>query len=306
MSDQIVLVTGAAGLIGDAVRSLLESCGAGVIAVDQIPATSDGRALVQCDVTDIHRLHSIVKGRQVRGIVHCGAFSGPMVARDNPYAIVQVNVVGTANLLELARIHGLGRLVFCSSTSAYGPTPKGPVAEDVPLVPTSVYGASKVAGEQLLNGYSAQHGVDGVSIRLSWVYGPRRTTDCAIRTMIEDALAGRPTRMPFGRDFYRQYIHVEDAAAALVAALDAPSLPRSVYTVTGGTYATLGEIGAMVRRILPSADIELGVGSDPVDDVQEEFDIAAARRDLRYRPRHSLEDGIRHYAAWIRERGALR
>ena len=81
-----------------------------------------------------------------------------MVAQDNPYAIVMVNVVGTANLLEAARIHGLRRFVFCSSTSAYGPTPPGPVPEDVPMAPSSVYGASKVASEQLVNAYARSTG----------------------------------------------------------------------------------------------------------------------------------------------------
>jgi nucleoside-diphosphate-sugar epimerase len=225
-----------------------------------------------------------------------------MVARDNPYAIVRVNVVGTANILELARIHNIKRVVFCSSTSAYGSTPPGLVPEDVTLSPSSVYGASKVAGEQLVSSYSKQHGVDGVSLRLSWVFGPNRTTDCLIRTLIQDALAGRATRQPFGRNFYRQYIHVNDAARALVAALDQPRLPRHTYTVTGGTYHTLAEIGDAVRRIFPGADIAFGEGPDPVDDVQCQFDISAAARDLGYRPSIGLEEGIRSYAEYLIDR----
>lgn len=302
MNLRTILVTGAAGLIGNAVRDQLEARGAEVIAIDQVAATSEGRELIQCDLTDIHRLHAVVHRREVSGIIHCGAYSGPMVARDNPYAIVQVNVLGTANVLELARIRGIPRFVFCSSTSAYGDTPKGPVSEDVPLAPTSVYGASKVAGEQLVSSYSNQHGTDGVSLRLSWVYGPRRKTDCLIRTMIEDALRARPTRISWGRDFFRQYIHIDDATAALVSALEKGSLPRRVYTVTGGTYVTLGDIGEVVRRVLPSADIQLEPGPDPVDDVQEEFDISAARRDLGFQPRQSLENGVRQYAEWLKAR----
>jgi nucleoside-diphosphate-sugar epimerase len=300
--EQAVLVTGAAGLIGNAVCELLERRGTRVVAIDRIGSTAEQTPIVQCDLTDIHRLHSIVRGENISGIVHCGAYSGPMVSRDNPYAIVQVNILGTANVLEVARIYGIKRFVFCSSTSAYGNTPKGPVREDVPLAPTSVYGASKAAGEQLVSSYSIQHGIDGVSLRLSWVYGPRRTTDCTIRTMIEDALAHRPTRIPWGRDFHRQYIHVEDAAEALVTALDVPSVQRRVYTVTGGTYATLHRIGELVRHVIPSADIQLGPGPDPGDDVQEEFDITAARQDLDFRPKRSLEDGIRSYAGWLSQK----
>jgi nucleoside-diphosphate-sugar epimerase len=299
MSEATILVTGAAGLLGNAVRVLLEKGGRKVLPIDRTPGAVDGREVTVCDLGDVHRLHALAVENRIAGIVHCGAHSGPMVARDNPNSMVQVNIVGTANVLEIARIHG-SRLVFCSSTSAYGNTPEGPVPEDVPMAPTTVYGASKVASELLVSAYAGQYGVDGVSLRLSWVYGPRRTTDCVIRTMIVDALAGRPTRLPFGRDFHRQFIHVEDAARALVMALDKPALPRRTYNVTGGSYLTLAEIANVVRGVLPGADIELGPGADPVDDMQRRFDISAVERDLGYRPAIGLDQGIGSYADWLR------
>lgn len=299
-----VLVTGGAGLIGNAVRRRLEAQGRKVVAIDLVERTRDGLPLVACDLNDIHRLHAIAAEYPLDAIVHCGAHSGPMVARDNPFSMVQVNVVGTANMLELARIYRLRRLVFCSSTSAYGDTPEGPVPEDVPLRPTSVYGGSKAASEALLWTYWRQFGVDALAIRLSWVYGPGRTTDCVIRTMIEDALAGRPTRMGFGQDFHRQFIHVEDAVSALVLALDAAAPARRIYTATGDTYLTLGEIGEAVARVLPGADIALEPGPDPVDEVHRRFDISAIRRDLGYVPQFDLDTGIRSYADWIAARMA--
>jgi nucleoside-diphosphate-sugar epimerase len=305
MRDGCVLVTGAAGLVGNAVRVMLENAGRRVIAIDRTGAKIEGRDVTECDVTDIHGLHNIARHNELTGIVHCGAFSGPMVAADSPAQMVQVNIVGTANILELARIVGRTRVVFCSSTSAYGPTPPGPVPEDVALKPSTVYGASKAASEHLVGSYGQQHGVDGVSLRLSWIYGPRRTTACTIRTMITDALAGRATRLPFGRDFPRQYIHIDDAAHALVAALDKPRLPRATYTITGGTWMTLGEIAGIVSKVMPAADIEVADGPDPVDDRQERFDISAAARDLEYRPSVSLEDGIRSYRAWLEARFAM-
>jgi len=302
MSPELVMVTGAAGFIGNAVRLLLEHRGAEVIAVDRISRTEGGHENVVCDLIDVHRLHSIVHGRRVSAIVHCGAFSGPMVARDNPYSMIQVNVLGTANLLEIARLHEIPRMVFCSSASAYGNTPPGPVPEDVLLSPTNVYAATKVASEHLVASYARSFSVDAVSLRLSWVYGPRRNTECVIRTMIENALSGKPTRLPYGHDFYRQFVHIDDAARSVLAALDRRNLPRLTYTITGGTYVTLGEIAEMVKRVLPRADIRLSAGPDPEDDRQDRFDISAAERDLNYRPSVSLEDGIRSYAAWLASR----
>ncbi|MDQ6434294.1 NAD(P)-dependent oxidoreductase [Mesorhizobium sp. LHD-90] len=295
---ETILLTGAAGLIGRAVHRMLRERGDRVIAIDRI----GGQDIVASDLTEVHRLHELAAS--ATAVVHCGAISGPMVARDNPYLIVSSNVVGTANILELARVRKMRRVVCCSSVSAYGNTPAGLdlVPEDVPLKPTSVYGASKAAGEHLLDGYAIQHGIDGVSIRPAWVYGPGRTTDCAIRTMILDAQAERATPFPFGRDFYRQYVHVDDVATALVLALDAEKLPRRSYTITGGSYVTLAEVARTVKAALPQADITMGAGPDPIDDVQARFDISAAERDLGYRPRISLLDGIRSYAQWLAAR----
>ncbi len=295
---ETILLTGAAGLIGRALHRRLLDRGDTVVAIDRIG--SEG--IHVCDLTEVHRLHEL--GAAATAALHCGAISGPMVARDNPHLIVQSNIVGTANILELARIRRMRRVVFLSSVSAYGNTPEGvdPVPEDVVLSPTSVYGASMVAGEALVAGYQRQHGLDAVSLRPSWVYGPGRTTACAIREMIEDAQAGRSTHFAFGRDFFRQYVHVEDVADAILLALDASGLRQSAYTITSGDHRTLGEVAGIVRKVLPSVEITMEPGRDPIDDVQARFDISAAQSDLGYKPRIALEDGIRSYAEWLAAR----
>jgi nucleoside-diphosphate-sugar epimerase len=302
MTKRTVLVTGGAGLIGHNVQKLLEKRGDQVIAIDKFESSIEGRKIVECDLVDANSLHRMVLTHRIDSIVHCGAVSGPMVARDRPPTIVQTNLVGTANILELARIHGLRRVVICSSVTAYGSTQSGPVPEDVPLNPTSVYGASKAACEHLMYGYFRQHGVDAVALRLSWVYGPRRQTECLIRDMLLDALQEKPTRLAWGADFYRQYIYVEDAAASLVLALDAQELKRRTYSITGGSYLTLGQVAEIVCQLVPRADIEVLPGHDPEDDVQGVFDISAAQRDLGYSPQISIEQGIRKYLDWLIDR----
>jgi UDP-glucuronate 4-epimerase len=221
MPDRPVLVTGAMGLIGHAVRVALEAAGRPVLAVDREAGSVAGRPVVAGDVTAVHRLHALARDTGgFAGILHCGAYSGPMVARDDPSAIVAVNIAGTANILELARIHTVPRVVVCSSVSAYGHTPQGlsPVPEATPLHPTTVYGASKAAAEALVDGYGAQYGLDGLSLRIGWVYGPRRSTACTLRDMLRHALAGRPFTLPCGADSHRQYAYVDDMARALVLA----------------------------------------------------------------------------------------
>lgn len=296
-----VMVTGASGLIGNTVRQRLEARGTEVVAIDLHARADTAGPVTECDLGDAHRLHALA-GQGVTGIIHCGAYSGPMVARDNPFDMVQVNIVGTAHLLEVARVHGMARFVYCSSTSAYGST-EGVVPEDVPMHPSTVYGASKVASEQLVATYRTQYGVDGTSLRLSWVYGPRRTTDCLIRELIQQARRKQPSHIAYGADFTRQYINVEDAAGGLIAAFDHDHLPRPVYNVTGGRRLTLGEVADRVKAVFPDADISFGAGGDPFDDRQGLFDIAAAQADFGYVPTIDLETGIRRYAAWLETQG---
>lgn len=301
--SECVLVTGGTGLIGNAVRQRLEDRGDKVIAIDRVATRIDGREVIECDVTDAHGLHAIARRNRVRAIVHCGAFSGPMVSPDHPMQMIRVNIGGTANVGELARVLGGVRLVFASTATAYGVTPEGPVVEATVMEPDSMYGASKAASEQILNAYKRQFGVDTVSLRLTWVYGPRRTTSCLIRQMLTDALAGRTTHIPYGRDFPRQYIHLDDAAEAMVAALDRSNLPQQAYNISGGSWLTLSQVAETVMNAIPGARVEVSQGDDPGDMRQERFDISAAERDLGYLPKISLKKGVKSYLEWLKATG---
>ena len=303
MASGAVVVTGSAGLIGFGVASRLAGAGRAVIGTDRIqPREAADFPSIDAELTDIHKLHDIC-GADIAAIVHCGGVSGPMLGRDNPRAVIETNIAGTANLLEIARQRDL-RLVFCSSTSAYGNTPAGldPVPEEAPLAADDIYGATKAAGDILTRAYAAQTGIDAVVLRFSWVYGPRRRTACVVREMIEDAQAGRPTRLAFGRGFTRQYVHVDDVVGAVIAALDAGTIgPARAFNITGGRRLDFAEIAEAVRRALPEARIELGEGADAQDQSHGRFDISAAARVLGWRPQIAFADGVRDYARWLAE-----
>lgn len=303
-ATETTLITGGQGLIGHAVATRLAYEGRRVISLDLTTPSSneDGVVALRGDLNDIHRLYHVLRNYKVDSIVHCGGVSGPMVSRDNPYAICNINIMGTANVLEAARLLKLRRVVYCSSTSAYGRTPRAPVTEDAPLRPNDVYGVTKASGDMLVRSYAAKYGVDGIALRISWVFGPRRTTDCIIRTVIENSLKKRPTRLEWGADYRRQYVYVEDVVSAIVAALDAETLPQRAYNITGDTWLTIGEVADAVRSVIPNADISVASGADPHDYVQERFDISAARRDLGYAPRFSIVQGIGEYTTWLRSR----
>ncbi|GGO62970.1 UDP-glucose 4-epimerase [Roseovarius pacificus] len=282
-----VLVTGANGLVGGAICALLAGKGVPFVAMDRNAASG----VTAFDITDYAALEDFALQRGVTSVIHCAALSGPMVKADRPADVCVINIGGTVNLLELMRKNGLRRLVFCSSVSAIGPTDTASDGYIIPA-PTSVYGATKAACEHILDAYRLEHSVDSVSLRFSAVYGPRRQTDCPIRTMLIDAHAGRETVFGEVGDFPTQFIHVDDAALALLAALRANDLPCRRYMATGGEFMKLSDVARIVQDTVPGARVRISPGMQSPYEAQEEFDVTPIARDLGFRPSISLRHGI--------------
>ena len=216
-----VLVTGTSGLVGYQVALRLHEAGTDVLGLDIRPAPG-GTPFphVVADAGSLDVVTDAMSGRP--NVVHAGAISGPMLMRDNPYGIAQANLGASMAVFEAARRHQVRRLVWLSSIAVYGNQKTlDPVAESAPQHPTSFYGQTKVAGEALLRGYVAHYGLPAVALRLSSVFGPRRQTECGLRAVIEAGLLGRTATVAAPGSSYRQYVHVEDAAQAVLCALAA-------------------------------------------------------------------------------------
>jgi len=296
-----VLVTGVEGMIGYAVALHLREAGVPVVGLDQRVADSAdlGVPVLQADLDNTHALYGALVEHRCTAVVHCGAVSGPMLARDDPEFLFRTNVTGTLNVLEAARRLHLRRVVFCSSLMVYGANDGSLLTEDSPLRPSDAYGFSKVAAEAIVEAYAAHHGIDAVSARLAWVYGPRRRTACVIRTLLSDAMAGRPTRISTGAAAMRQYVHVDDIAEALTALLRAERIERRAYNLSGGDYRPFGEIVELISELCPGADAVVEDTPDPEDPHMGPLSIAAIERDLGWTPKLSLADGLRHYRDWL-------
>jgi nucleoside-diphosphate-sugar epimerase len=296
------LLTGVSGFIGWPIANALARDGIRVVGIDLARPVDpiDGWDFVQGDFGDAHRIYSLIDRHKVKTIVHTGGVSGPMLARDDPYAICKANVIGTINLLEAARVTGIGRFVFCGSAFAYGDTPPAPVPDDPPLRATDVYGATKGASDLLLRAYRKQHGLDAVSLRISNGYGPRRRTRCAIRIMLENALDGQPTHMTWGGGYRRAYLYVDDAVRAVVAAVRSAGFPQWSYNVAGAQFPLMNDVADVVRKLIPGAVITMKDGVDDLGYRREALDISAAARDLGWTPQFSIERGIASYLEWIK------
>ena len=304
MTGGTVLITGVGGFIGWRLARTLVDAGRAVVGMDRVaPRQEHGFAFVQAELGDPHALYATLRRHGVERIVHCGGISGPMLAREAPHRVLEVNAGGTRHVLEAARVMGVSRVVFLSSIMAYGAQPSDrPVVEDAPLNACDPYGASKICGEAMLRAYAAQHGVDGASLRVAAVYGPGRTTDCVVRLMLQNALDGRPTHIPHTGETRRQYVFVDDVVRAVILALDSERLPLPAYNISGGTYLPLHEVAAVAADVVPGVQVSFGADPHPFDYPIGPFDLGASERDLGYVPRVPLRDGIAAYAEWLGHR----
>jgi UDP-glucuronate 4-epimerase len=290
-----VLLTGAAGLVGMAVRSALRAVDQAVVPIDVTDFGRDDPELVVMPLDDRPILESLIRARDIRAIIHCGAISGPMLAKGQPLALVAANIDATALLLELARLHAMRRFVFCSSISVYGDVGAAAIDETTPLRPTSVYGATKVACEQLIGGFAAEYGIDGVSLRIARIYGPYRRANCHLKALLEDVVADRETEIPCDPGFIYHYVYVDDVARAILACLQAPRLPHRDYNVGSGEASTMPQILAAATAAVPELRARLTPGEDDVPDRQTAFDIRRIAEDLGWQPNHDIGRGMLAY-----------
>ena len=300
--DNPVLVTGAAGLIGRRVVERLLQAGHKVHATDRFaPAAPLECEFITAELSDAMRLTSLV-ARGVSAILHCGGISGQMLAKDNPAGILAINAGGTGTLLELARLLRVPRFVFCSSVHAYGDTPAGmdPVTEDAPLAAREVYGASKVAAEAALRAYAMEHGMQACALRLGWVYGPRRTTPSLTARMVRDAARDQTvTRVEHDGRYAVPLLHVEDAAAALVAALNAPQVQGRCFNIVGGPSQPFTAIAEMIAAVQPKWRAEFTPGQALVEYRQGNFCLRAAAEELGWAPCVTPRQGLADYVGWL-------
>jgi UDP-glucuronate 4-epimerase len=306
-----VLVTGGAGFIGSHLVDRLLAEGREVVGIDaftgyysrrrkernlESASRKGGFRLVEGDLLDLD-LDGLVRG--VDGIVHLAGEPG--VRRSWGGALrryLERNVVSTERLLEAAWRNGVPRFVYASSSSVYGSDPGHPVDEDHPRRPTSPYGLSKLAAEELIQLYRRERGVPGTILRYFTVYGPRQRPEMAVSRFIFSALRGRPVDVYGDGEQIRDMTYVADAVDATVAALDAPP---GVYNVGGGTRATINALLDAVSRVTGSP-VEPRYGPAAEGDMRSTWaDSRRAARSLDYLPRTGLDEGISAQVAWARE-----
>ena len=314
---QKVLITGGAGFIGSHLCETLADGGDQITCIDNFDPFYDplikranlssltGREnfrLVEGDIRRLDVLRPLFEGDVCPDVVvHLAAKAGVRPSIEDPLAYQEVNVNGTANLLEMCRRHGVKKFVYASSSSVYGNNEKIPFGEDDPVDhPISPYAATKKAGELLCHTYHHLFGISIFCLRFFTVYGPRQRPEMAIHKFARLINDRQPLPVFGDGSTERDYTYIDDIIDGVTRAID---------RCNGYRIFNLGESQTTSLRRLISL-IEKSVGAEALiefqpmqpGDVERTFaDLERSRLDLGYNPSVPVERGIPLFVEWFRK-----
>lgn len=316
MTPERVLVTGAAGFIGSTLVDRLLAEGRSVVGFDSfdpfypeqqkqrnLVAALDHAAfeLVRGDIRDAERLEQTLSTGEFDGVVHLAALAGVRPSLERPAEYADVNVRGTAQLLEAAVRRGAPRVVFASSSSVYGEREDGPFREtDAVERPVSPYAATKRAAELVAHSFHHAFGISVTCARIFTAYGPRQRPDLAIRKFAELMRRREPVPIFGDGSSLRDFTFVDDLVDGLVRALDC-DLGYAILNFGAGRKISVLEVVKLLEQSLGvQAEIEW-LPAQTGDVPRTWADITAARESLGYLPHVDFEEGVRRFVAWLND-----
>jgi UDP-glucose 4-epimerase len=295
-----VLLTGGAGFVGSHVTDRLLAEGHEVTVVDNLSTgrrelVSRGARLAVCDIRS-DRLDAVFAAARPQAVVHVAAQAAVSRSVADPAFDASVNVIGTIRLLEACARHGVGRFVYTSTGgAAYGDTDVLPTPEDHPARASSPYGVSKTTAERYLECWQGLTGLRPLTLRLANVYGPRQNPlgeAGVIAIFCHRLLHGEPCVVNGDGEQTRDYVYVEDVAAAAGRAL---ALPEATGIVNIGTGLETS-VNEIYRRLAALAGVTRAADHAPAKPGEQRrsvLDASKAKRVLGWEPSVSLDEGLR-------------
>ncbi len=315
---ETVLITGGAGFIGSHLSERLLSEGWRVICLDNFDNFYDPRikrdnisqliknnkfTLFEGDIRDLTMLTGIFEREKIDVIVHIAAKAGVRPSIKEPLLYYDVNVHGTMNLLEMAKIHKIRKYIFASSSSVYGENEKIPFREDDNVDhPISPYAATKKAGELICYTYYHLYKIPIVCLRFFTVYGPRQRPEMAVHKFTRLIYEGKPVPVYGDGSSRRDYTYIDDIINGLNASINTE---LSYEVLNLGESKTIGLtelINIIEENLNKKAKIEwlpLQPGDVPITFA----DISKARKLLGYNPGVDIKEGIKRFTDWFTEHG---
>ena len=325
MSDQPILVTGAAGFIGFHVARRLLAEGRAVVGLDNLndyydPALKKARldilrgeqgfAFEQIDLADRASMERLFAKHRFARVVHLAAQAGVRYSIDHPHAYVDANLEGFVNVLEGCRHHGCSHLVYASSSSVYGANTKLPFSvDDKADHPVSLYAATKKANELIAHSYSHLYRLPVTGLRFFTIYGPWGRPDMATFLFTKAIAEGTPIKLFNHGRMRRDFTHIDDVTRVVSRLVDrmpadggpAAGAPAKVYNVGTNHPEELTHVVAVLEQELGRAAVREMLPMQPGDVTETFADVTELMRDTGFRPQTSIEDGLRDFVAWYRD-----
>jgi UDP-glucuronate 4-epimerase len=311
------LVTGGAGFIGSHVCERLLRTGHAVWTLDDLDDFYDPRlkqrnireiqsqakpfAFVFGDLTDRTCLDELLGTVKFDQVIHLAARAGVRPSLAAPALYQRVNVEGTVNLLEAARLNGVKKIIIASSSSVYGVNSKVPFSESDPIFSAiSPYAASKLACEALGHVYHHVYGLDVAMLRLFTVYGPRQRPDLAIHKFARLISGGKPIPVFGDGSTARDYTYIDDTVDGVMACTQR-TFGYQVFNLGESQTVRLSYLITLLEQALGKKAIVDRQPIQPGDVPITYADISKAKVGLGYCPRVKIEEGIPRFVEWFRD-----
>ena len=311
------LVTGGAGFIGSNLCERLLRDGHSVWAFDdlnsfydvsikqqnirEIQALAQPFTFVQGDITDRPALDELFREAKFDQIIHLAARAGVRPSLLEPALYQRVNVEGATNLLEIARLNGVKKIILASSSSVYGINSKVPFSESDPIFSViSPYAASKLACESLGHVYHHVYGMDVAMLRFFTVYGPRQRPDLAIHKFAALINAGKPIPVFGDGSMARDYTYISDTIDGIMACTKR-DIGYDIFNLGESQTVTLNRLIELLENALGKKAIIDRQPMQPGDVPITFADISKAKKILGYAPKVKIEEGIPRFVEWFRQ-----
>ena len=301
-----VLVTGGAGFIGSRLVDRLIAEGHAAVVVDDLSSGCAAHVhpqavFYQTDVRDGQALDKVLAREKPQVVSHHAAQVSVRESVANPAHDASVNVIGLLHLLEACRRHGVERLVFASSGGAiYGEQETFPADETHPLRPVSPYGVAKLAGEHYLRCFHTTHGLSYAALRYANVYGPRQSAagEAGVIARFADRLLhGVPVRINGDGGQTRDFVYVDDVVEANLRAMQSDA--QGAFNVGTGVETSINGVFERLRKITGSLAPPEYAPAKAGEQRRSVLDVGRMARQLAWRPRTALADGLAQTVAYV-------
>ena len=312
-----ILITGAAGFIGSHLSDRLLKEDYRIICLDNLDAFYDPQikrenlrpllannnfTLIEGDIRNLELLTDIFEGNRIDVIVHIAARAGVRPSIIEPLLYYDVNVRGTTNLLEMAKLYHVKKFIFASSSSVYGENEKVPFREDDNVdYPISPYAATKKAGELIAFTYHHLFGIPVTCLRFFTVYGPRQRPEMAIHKFTRLIYEGKSIPVYGDGTSRRDYTYIDDIIAGITASINT-ELGYEIINLGESKTVRLSELIYLIEENLQKKAVIEWLPEQPGDVPVTFADIDKARKLLGYAPCVDIKEGVGRFVKWFLER----